>query len=167
MGMMFQMINAKSHRAGREIWKIGDDGHHFVPARAPENQVVRGIVNDDVVGMVAESADEEGDQHADPPVTESQLAHAERDRRLHYQNRDRNQRSPRIAYHQFTNLGMGFDERSRSPGMGLLSIRLVERDLHCLSKYCIAAASSIALFAICNRPRRLSGRAYASLLWTD
>src|SRR5213076_2797377 len=54
--------NAKSHRAGREIRKIGDDGHHFVPARAPENQVMRGIMNDDVVGVIAERADAKGDQ---------------------------------------------------------------------------------------------------------
>src|SRR6266480_5916726 len=30
MRMMLQMINAKTHRAGREIREIGDDGHHFV-----------------------------------------------------------------------------------------------------------------------------------------
>lgn len=89
MGMMFQMINTKSHRSGREIRKVGDYGDHFVPARAPENQVVRGIVNDDVVGMIAERADAKGDQQTDPPITETQLAHAERDSRLHYQNRDR------------------------------------------------------------------------------
>ena len=56
MGMMFQMINTKSHRSGREVWKVGDDGDHFVPAQNSENQVVRGIVNDDVVGMIAERA---------------------------------------------------------------------------------------------------------------
>ena len=74
-------------------------GDHFVPAWVPENKVVRGIVNDDVVGMIAERADAKGDQQTDPPITEAQLAHAERDCRLHYQNRDRDQRSPRIAHH--------------------------------------------------------------------
>ena len=99
MRMMFQVINTKTHRAGREIRKIGDDGDHFVPARAPENQVMRGIVNDDVIGMITERADAERDQQTEPPITEAQLAHPERDRRLHDHNRDRDQRSPRIAHH--------------------------------------------------------------------
>ena len=90
MGMMFQVINTKSHRAWRQIRKIRDDGHHFVPARAPENQVMRRIVNDDVVGMIAERADAERDQQTDPPITKAQLAHAERDRGLRHYNRRRN-----------------------------------------------------------------------------
>src|SRR5437867_6188824 len=36
MGMMLQMIDAKTHGTGREVRKIGNDGHHFVPAFAPE-----------------------------------------------------------------------------------------------------------------------------------
>ena len=99
MRMMFQVKNTKSHRAWCEVWKIGDDGDHFVPTRASENQVVRRIMNDDVIGMIAERADAEGDQQTDPPITEAQLAHAERDRRLHHENRDCDQRSPRIAHH--------------------------------------------------------------------
>ena len=89
MGMMFQVKNAKSHCTRREIRKVGDDGHHLVPARAPENQIVRGVVDDDVVRMIAERADAKGDQQTDPPITEAQLAHAERDRGLHYHNRYR------------------------------------------------------------------------------
>ena len=46
---------------------------------------------------------------------------------------------------------MRFNDRSCSPGMGLLRFRLVKSDLHCTAKYCMEAASSIALFAICNR----------------
>src|SRR5438034_2324039 len=42
--MMFQMINAKPHRAWREVRKIGNDRHHFVPARTPQNQVVRCVM---------------------------------------------------------------------------------------------------------------------------
>src|SRR5262245_52042447 len=87
MRMMFQVINTKSHRAWCEIWKVGDYREHLIPAGAPENQVVRSIVNDDVVGMIAERADAEADQHTDPPVAEAQLTHAERDRRLHCHNR--------------------------------------------------------------------------------
>ena len=56
-------------------------------------------MNDDVVGMIAKRADAKGDQQTEPPITEAQLAHAERDCRLHYQNRHRDQRSPRIAHH--------------------------------------------------------------------
>src|SRR6266480_90847 len=37
MRMMLQVINAKAHRAGREIRKISNDSYHFVPAFAPQN----------------------------------------------------------------------------------------------------------------------------------
>jgi hypothetical protein len=60
--MMFQMVNAKPHRAWREIRKISDDGHHFVPARTPQNQVVRCVMNDDVIGMIGERADAKSDK---------------------------------------------------------------------------------------------------------
>ena len=62
MGMMFQMKNAKTHRARCEVWKIGDNGDHFVPAGTPENQVMGRIMNDDVVGVVAERADTESEK---------------------------------------------------------------------------------------------------------
>jgi hypothetical protein len=90
MGMMFQVKNTKSHRSRREIRKISDYRDHFVPTGASENQIMRRIMNDDVVGMIAERADAERDQQADPPIAEAQLAHAERDCRLHHENRDRN-----------------------------------------------------------------------------
>src|SRR5437016_13846641 len=35
IGMMLLMINTKANRAGGEIGKIGDDGHHFDPAFVP------------------------------------------------------------------------------------------------------------------------------------
>jgi hypothetical protein len=148
MGMMFQVINTKSHRARGQIRKIGNYRHHFVPARAPENQVMRRIMNDDVVGMIAERTDTERDQQTQPPITETQLAHAERDRRLHCHDRHGDQRSPGIAHHQLANLGMGFDDRSCPTRMRLLRFRLVKGDLHWPSNYCIAAACSNAHFAI-------------------
>jgi hypothetical protein len=60
---------------------------------------MRRIMNDDVVRMIAERADAEGYQQTDPPIAKAQLAHAERDRGLHHHNRDRYERSPRIAHH--------------------------------------------------------------------
>ena len=102
----------------REVWKVGDDGDHFVPARVPKNQVVRRVMNDDVVGMIAERADAKGDQQTEPPITEAQLAHAERDRRLHYENRDRDQRSPRIAHHNSRTSGCALMIARARPGWG-------------------------------------------------
>ena len=83
MRMMLQMINAKAHRAGREIRQIGQDGHHFVPAFVPENQIMCRIVNDHVVSMIGERADAISDEQTEPPIAESQRAHPIRDRRLH------------------------------------------------------------------------------------
>src|SRR5262249_57568873 len=86
MGMMFQVINTKSHRAWCEIWKIGDYRHHFVPAGVPENQVMRRIMNDDVVSMIAERAYAEGYQQTDPPIAKPHLPHPEPDPGLHHHN---------------------------------------------------------------------------------
>src|SRR4030095_8584730 len=66
MRMMLQMINTKTHRAGREIGKIGDDGHHLVPAFAPENQIVSCVVNDDVIRMIRERPDAICDEKTQP-----------------------------------------------------------------------------------------------------
>ena len=93
------MINAKTHGAAREVWKISDDGHHFVPVFAPENEVVHGIVNDHVIGMVGERPRAIGHEKTEPPITESQCAHSIRDRRLHEDERHSNQRSVRIPHH--------------------------------------------------------------------
>jgi hypothetical protein len=130
MRMMLQMINAKTHRAGREIREIGDDGHHFVPAFAPKNQVVGRIVDDHVVGMICERADAIRDEKAEPPVTKSQRAHPIRDRCLDRHDRDRDQRRPPIAHHQLANFRVRLDDRSRPARVWLVNFRLIKRGLH-------------------------------------
>src|SRR5438477_3034800 len=130
MRMMLQMIHAKTHCTGNEVREICDDGHDFVPAFAPQNQIVGCIVNDHVVGMIGERADAISDQKTEPPVTESECAHAIRDRCLHYYDRQRDERSVRIAHHQLANFGMRFDDRSRAAGMRLIKLGLVEKGLH-------------------------------------
>ena len=82
MRMMLQVIDAKTHRTRREIRQIGDDGHYFVPAWAAENQIMRCIVNDHVVGMIGECADAKCDEQTEPPIAESKRAHCARDRCL-------------------------------------------------------------------------------------
>ena len=83
MRMMLQMIDTKPHCPGRKIGKIGDDGHHLVPAFVPENQVVSCVVNDDVIGMIRECANAVRDEKTEPPVTEPKPSHPIRDGRLH------------------------------------------------------------------------------------
>ena len=148
MRVMLQMINAKTHRTRREVREVGDDRHQFVPAWAPENQVVRRVMDDHVIGMICERADAKRNQQTEPPVTKSQTAHPIRDCRLQDQDRDREQSSPWIAHHQLANLGMRLDDRPRPPRMRLIRVRLVKRGLHCPPSYCIAAAFSIALFQL-------------------
>src|SRR6266542_3079149 len=133
--MMFQMINTKPHRAGCEVWEIGDDRHHFVPAWVPENQIMCCVMNDDVIGMISERADAKGNNETEPPVTESKRAHPVCNRCLQDNNRYSNQRSPRIAHHQLANFRMRLNR-----------FRLVKRGLHRPPSYCIAAESSNALF---------------------
>ena len=77
------MINTKAHRAGREIGKIGDDGHHLVPAFVPENQIVSCVVNNDVIRMIRERTDAIGNEKTQPPVTKSEFSHSKRDGCLH------------------------------------------------------------------------------------
>src|SRR6266567_1067590 len=130
MRMMLQVINAKTHCTRRKVRKISDDGYHFVPAFAPQNQIVGCIVNDHVVGMIGERADAISDQKTEPPVTESESAHAIRDRCLHYYDRQRDERRVRIAHHQLANFRMRFDDRSRTAWMRLIKLGLVEETLH-------------------------------------
>src|SRR5256886_1246346 len=130
MRMMFQMINAEAHCTGREVRKIGNDGHHVVPAFAPEYEVVSCIVNDHVIGMVSERADAISDEKTEPPITESQFAHSIRDRRLYEHQRHSDQRRVRIAHHQLANLRMRFYDRSRTAWMRLVEFRLIKRGLH-------------------------------------
>src|SRR5437660_4805685 len=145
---MLQMINAKTHRARCEVWKIGNDSNHFVPAWATENQVMRCVVNDDVIGMVGERADAKCNQQTEPPVTKSKRAHSIRDCRLQDQDRDREQRSPWVAHHQLANFRMRLDDRPRPPRRRLIRFRLGKRGLHRPPSYCIPAESSIALFQV-------------------
>ena len=73
MRMMLQMINAKAHRARRQIWKIGQDRDQLVQTLVSQDEIMGRVVNDDVVGVIGESADAIGNQQTEPPITESQL----------------------------------------------------------------------------------------------
>src|SRR5437667_10969455 len=75
MRMMLEMVNAKTHRAGRKIGKISQDAHHFVPAFAPENQIMCRIMYNHVIGMVAERTDAISDEQTEPQKTKSELDH--------------------------------------------------------------------------------------------
>src|SRR5438552_11431823 len=103
---------------------------------------MRRVVNDDVISMIGERADAKRNKETQPPITTTQHAHPIRDCRLHDQDRDREQSSPRIAHHQLANRGMRLDDRPRPPRMRLIGVRLVKRGLHWSPTYCIAAASS-------------------------
>src|SRR5262249_4757486 len=124
------MVNTKSHSAGCEVWKIGDDRDHFVPAWAPENQVMRRVMNDHVISMVGEGTDAESQKQTEPPIAKSQLAHAVPDRRLESHDGHRDQRGPRISRHQPADFRMRLNERPRAPRMWLIRFRLVKRRLH-------------------------------------
>src|SRR5215471_4945903 len=97
MRMMLQMVNTKTHCAGHEIGEIGDNGHHLVPAFAPQNQVVSGVMNDHVIRMICERSDAIGNEKTKPPVGEPKSSHFESDSCLHNHDRDGDHRRPRIA----------------------------------------------------------------------
>ena len=86
MRMMLQMVNTKTHCAGREVRKIGDDRHHFVPAFVSENKIVSGVVNNDVIGMVRECSYAVGNKKTEPPVPETKFSHPQSDACLHDHN---------------------------------------------------------------------------------
>ena len=140
MGVMLQMINAKAHRAGHEVGKVGDDGHHFVPAFIPENQVMGRIVNNHVIGMVGERADAISDEKAEPPVAKSQCPHPVGYRRLHERERHSDERSVWIAHHQSANFRMRFNDRACPRRMRLLKLGLMEEGLH--GRPCFLAQNS-------------------------
>jgi hypothetical protein len=76
MRMMAQMINAETHRARIQIRKIGQDADQLVPALTSKNEIMSGVVDDDVIGVVSERADAVSDHQAEPPVTEAEFAKA-------------------------------------------------------------------------------------------
>ncbi len=71
MRMMLEMVNAKTHRAGAKVGKISDNADHFVPVFTPKNQIMRRIMNDDVIAVVRERSHSVRDQRAQPPITAS------------------------------------------------------------------------------------------------
>src|SRR5947199_9388246 len=75
MRMMLEMVNAKTHRAGRKIGKISQDAHHFVPAFAPENQIMCRIMDTHVIGMVGKRTDAISDEQTEPRNPKSDRAH--------------------------------------------------------------------------------------------
>src|SRR5436305_5252265 len=74
MRMMPQMINAETHRARIQIRKIGQDRDQLVPALISKNEIMGGVVDNDVIGMVSKRADTVSDHQAEPPVTEAEFA---------------------------------------------------------------------------------------------
>ena len=153
---MFQMVNAKAHCRRSEVWKIRDHADHLVPAWAPENEVVSGIMDNDVIGVIGERANAESDQQTEPPITKTQMPHAKRDAGLNAYDRDRYQRSPWIAHHQLANLGMGFDDSARPPGVRLIGIGLVKRRLHYSHKVMHGRRRLKRAFQACGKPSRLT-----------
>src|SRR5215216_623261 len=87
--MMFQMVNAKAHCTRSEVWKIRDDGDHFVPAWVSENEIVSCVVDDDVIGVIGERANANSDQQTEPPITEPQMPHPKGNRCLSACDRNR------------------------------------------------------------------------------
>ena len=130
MGMVLQMKNPEGHRAGREIWKIGQNPDHFVPAFAPQNQIMGCIVNDHVVGMIHERAHTIGDEQAEPPVIESEFPHQKRNRRLQNHGRKREQSGIRISYHQLSNSRMRLDDGPCPAWVRLIEDGLVKAIVH-------------------------------------
>ena len=130
MRMMLQVINAKAHRAGRKVREISNDSYHFVPAFAPEDQIMCCIMDDHVIGMVGERTDAISDEQTEPPKTKSERAHPIRDGCLCDHDRQRDERRVRIAHHQLANFRVRFDESPRPTRVRLIKLGLVEEGLH-------------------------------------
>ena len=63
------MINPKTHRSGIEIWQVGKNRCYPIPTAAPKNQIMRSVMDDDVVGVIGERADAVSNQQTEPPKT--------------------------------------------------------------------------------------------------
>ena len=67
VSVMFEMVDPETDGAGKKIWQIGHDRRHLVQEFAPENEIMRGVVNDDVGAMVRERAGAVGYNQTAPP----------------------------------------------------------------------------------------------------
>lgn len=113
MGVMFQMINSKAHRAGNDVWEISENRDHLIPTLTRENEIVDRIVNQDIHGMIRESAYAISDEHTEPPVSESQLPENKSKRSLQTNDGKSYYHRPGITPHELANFRMRFDDSAR------------------------------------------------------
>src|SRR3984893_10484721 len=73
--MMPEVVHAKAHRACRKVWQIGEDRDPEVQALVAKDQVMRGVMNNDIVGVISESAYEICNQATEPPIMKAEPAH--------------------------------------------------------------------------------------------
>ena len=78
---------------------------------------MNGVMNQDVHGMIRESAHAVGDDQTQPPITEAELPKNERERRLQTDHGKGYQERPGISAHQLPNLGMRLDDGTGPAGM--------------------------------------------------
>ena len=64
VAVMLEMIDAESHRPGREIRQIGQNCHQDVPRFARQNQIMGSVVNYHVICVIRKSAHTIGHQKA-------------------------------------------------------------------------------------------------------
>src|ERR1700730_9095486 len=111
--MMPEVVHAKAHRACRKVWQIGEDRDPEVQALVAKDQVMRGVMNNDIVGVISESAYEICNQATEPPIMKAEPPHRVGNGRLQDDEANRDRRRTGITHHQFSNLWMGLDDRPR------------------------------------------------------
>ena len=72
---MRQMADAETDGAGDQVGQIADDGDQIIGGAALEDQLVGGVMDDDIEAVIGESADAIGGQQRRPPVVQAQAAH--------------------------------------------------------------------------------------------
>ncbi len=65
--VMQQVVVAEADRARRHARQVGHDRHRLVEGRAANDEIVRGLVDDDVEVMLGEGADADGGDDRHPP----------------------------------------------------------------------------------------------------
>ena len=64
MSMMLQMINAKSHRTWSKVWQVRHDRDEPVQVFVSKDEIVNGVVNNDIICVVGEGTHEVGQEQA-------------------------------------------------------------------------------------------------------
>ena len=103
VGVVLQVVRLEGDRARQDVRKVGRDGGDPVPARAPEQEVVGALVDEDPEGVIQERSDRERRGEACPERSPPEDGG---ERGLDQDESDHEEDAPRVSTRERADLGV-------------------------------------------------------------